>query len=38
MKHLTSFSVNYRTRVIVEIKKGECFVYVLDVGDHSVYE
>ena len=37
MKGLHSFAVNYRTRVIVRIIRDQCEVYVLDVGDHSIY-
>jgi mRNA-degrading endonuclease YafQ of YafQ-DinJ toxin-antitoxin module len=38
MKGLHSFSVNYRTRVVVRIRRDTCDVYMLDVGDRSIYE
>jgi mRNA-degrading endonuclease YafQ of YafQ-DinJ toxin-antitoxin module len=38
MKGLHAFSVNYRTRVIVEIVRKEVYLLVVDVGDHSIYE
>ncbi len=38
-KHLHAFSVNYATRVIVRFSKENiAVVYVLDVGDHDLYE
>ena len=33
-----AFSVNYRDRVIFEWSRDKKIAYLLDIGDHSIYE
>ena len=38
MKAYHSFSVNYSVRVIVRIVNKKAIAFIIDVGDHSIYE
>jgi mRNA-degrading endonuclease YafQ of YafQ-DinJ toxin-antitoxin module len=38
MKGLCAFSVNYNDRIVFEWSKDKKTAYMLDVGDHSIYE
>lgn len=38
MKGLLAFSVNYSDRIVFEWGKNKKIAYMLDVGDHSIYE
>lgn len=38
MKGLFAFSVNYSDRIVFEFSKNKRIAYLLDVGDHSIYE
>ena len=38
MKAYHSFSVNYTTRVVVRIVKKKAIAFMVDVGDHDVYQ
>jgi plasmid maintenance system killer protein len=38
MKGLYSFSINHRDRVVFEWSKDKKTAYLIDIGDHSIYE
>ena len=38
MKGLSAFSVNYQDRIVFEWSRDAKTVYLLDIGDHSIYE
>jgi mRNA-degrading endonuclease YafQ of YafQ-DinJ toxin-antitoxin module len=38
MKDLCAFLVNYKDRIIFEWSKDKKTTYLIDIGDHSVYE
>ena len=38
MKGLYAFSINYRDRIIFEWSKDKKTAYLIDIGDHSIYE
>ncbi len=38
MAGLRAFSVNYRIRIVFEYAKNKKTAYLLDIGDHSIYE
>lgn len=38
LKGLYAFSVNYSDRIIFEWSKNKKIAYLLDVGDHTIYE
>jgi mRNA-degrading endonuclease YafQ of YafQ-DinJ toxin-antitoxin module len=38
MKGLCAFSINHSDRIVFEWSKNKKTAYVLDVGDHSIYE
>lgn len=38
MRGLCAFSVNYSDRIVFEWSKEKKTAYMLDIGDHSIYE
>lgn len=38
LKGLFAFSTNYHDRIVFEWNKPKTTAYILDVGDHSIYE
>lgn len=38
LKNYFAFSINYRDRIIFEYNKNKKKAYLLDIGDHSIYE